>query len=415
MRTRQSMLFGILLALAVFARPAEAAPANCHCQYLVNGTDVDTTQKPGYNQIRPKDRIRCENHCKAELDARKGEMARKLPGACGNVTVRVLAWVGTWKPHKDIGAAQVDVPCGPGKPGTDGKTNQYAVKFVCGLSSPATSGNAVVAPGSYLTAINVHNPQNKPIALRKKFALALPGKEGPISPWVNVELGPDGALEIDCPEVHEWTRTQAFAKGFAVLETRSPEDHLDVVAVYTAGREHVETLHTERVPARLVVPAPEAPRCGGDLRTEVISNAQWVVTAAPPGSNVTVPTAATVVQDPIWGAGPWISAGQNSQSTGVAGRYTYEHTFCLCEGFSSPQLSLLVRADNSAQVYLNGNPAAGIPVGSWNPGTQIPASSFQAAWFKPGQNVLRITVQNNERNTGLAVTGSLTATNGRCP
>ncbi len=54
---------------------------------------------------------------------------------------------------------------------------QYAVKVVCGKSD-----GKVVVPGTYLTAINVHNPTEKTIGFRKKFAMALPGQwPGPVS------------------------------------------------------------------------------------------------------------------------------------------------------------------------------------------------------------------------------------------
>jgi hypothetical protein len=128
---------------------------------------------------------------------------------------------------------------------------QYAAKFVCGKSA-----GEVVAPGVYFTAINVHNPTYAPVHLRAKVAVALPGlKPGPVSAFYNASLGPDEALEIDCPDIfnphifkHAGTKAD-FLKGFVVIES---EVELDVVAVYTAaGREGgVETLDTERVPAR---------------------------------------------------------------------------------------------------------------------------------------------------------------------
>ena len=45
---------------------------------------------------------------------------------------------------------------------------QYSVKFVCGSSS-----GGPVAPGSYFTAINIHNPTDQKIRFRKKVAVAL--------------------------------------------------------------------------------------------------------------------------------------------------------------------------------------------------------------------------------------------------
>jgi hypothetical protein len=132
----------------------------------------------------------------------------------------------------------------------EGGLFQYAVKFVCGKSA-----GDVVAPGMYFTAINVHNPTEKTIVLRKKFAIALPGEEpGPVSQFFEAKLGPDQAFEIDCKDIFK--RTQAgtdFLKGFAVIYS---EVELDIVAVYTtAGRDGwVTALHLERVPPQSLRP-----------------------------------------------------------------------------------------------------------------------------------------------------------------
>lgn len=124
--------------------------------------------------------------------------------------------------------------------------HQYAAKFVCGKS-----GGGIVAPGSYFTAINVHNPLYSDVRFRVKVATGLPGlKPGPVSKFHAAQLGPDEALEIDCPDIHKLAENTAdFMKGFVVIES---ETELDVVAVYTAaGRDgQVETLHVERVTAR---------------------------------------------------------------------------------------------------------------------------------------------------------------------
>ena len=129
---------------------------------------------------------------------------------------------------------------------------QYAAKLVCGKST-----GKVVAPGVYFTAVNVHNPTYQPIDLRVKVAVALPGlQSGPISEFRSAKLGPDGALEIDCPDIFnaeifkfpEPIR-RGFVKGFVVIESKV---ELDVVAVYTAvgSGKLLETMHMERVPAR---------------------------------------------------------------------------------------------------------------------------------------------------------------------
>ncbi len=81
------------------------------------------------------------------------------PDPSKNNFVIIRAWLTATK------AAEVDT------------TFQYAVKFVCGKSE-----GKIVAPGKYLTAINVHNPTEKKIGFRKKFAIALPHeKPGPVS------------------------------------------------------------------------------------------------------------------------------------------------------------------------------------------------------------------------------------------
>jgi photosystem II stability/assembly factor-like uncharacterized protein len=109
-----------------------------------------------------------------------------------------------------------------------------------------------LANGRYYTAINVHNPTERPAAIRLKVATALAdGKPGPISRYLDVRLGPDEVISINCSEVRRLLQTkEEFLDGFAVLES---DVELDVVAVYTAAGEHgdVQTMHTERVPARL--------------------------------------------------------------------------------------------------------------------------------------------------------------------
>src|SRR5207244_1854448 len=112
------------------------------------------------------------------------------------------------------------------------------------------SQGRVAAPGEYWSAVNVHNPSARPVVFRVKVAVALPEHPGPVSPFRPFKLGADQALEIDREYILE-VGGGAFVKGFVVLE--SPIE-LDVVTVHTAaGAEGaVETLETERVPARRI-------------------------------------------------------------------------------------------------------------------------------------------------------------------
>ncbi len=137
---------------------------------------------------------------------------------------------------------------------------QYAAKFLCGEMEHKEHEDhgretkwGQVARGTYHTAVNVHNPTDKPTLVRFKFATALAdGKPGPISRFSEIRLGPDEAISLDCSQMFELLHLRPeFIDGFAVIES---DVDLDVVAVYTAGGEHgrVETMHTERVPARLL-------------------------------------------------------------------------------------------------------------------------------------------------------------------
>jgi hypothetical protein len=155
----------------------------------------------------------------------------------------------------------------------------YAAKFLCGDLKPgtATSPEGPVEPGSYSTAINVHNPHGFRVGLRKKAILLYDARhperavERPTPPAhrecpVLKELGPDWGLEIDCRDIREVLLAAAsgeagplastFIKGWVVIETLS-DVPLDVVAVYTVaplganGKQPV-SLATDRVPGSRV-------------------------------------------------------------------------------------------------------------------------------------------------------------------
>lgn len=121
---------------------------------------------------------------------------------------------------------------------------QYAVKFVCGIVD-----GRVAVRGTYLTAINVHNPTYETVPFRYKVAVARTGfTSGPITRIGSTGLKADAALEIDCMDIWRLTNTKEglWLKGFLVIET---DRRLDVLGVYTAaGRDqYVTTLEIERV------------------------------------------------------------------------------------------------------------------------------------------------------------------------
>lgn len=164
-------------------------------------------------------------------------MARSL--IIGSISVMMLLAISP-------AVAQPPPPTGPAAP------NEYAVKLVCGRT--AEEGGFV--PGAYATAINVHNPMREN-GLVFKIALANLAHPGPMtgfSPGMGLHY--DQAVEFDCRFAAHWLTDNhiavpSFFSGFFVIQARS---QLDVVAVYTAGAPGgpVASIHTERVPVRLV-------------------------------------------------------------------------------------------------------------------------------------------------------------------
>ncbi len=125
-------------------------------------------------------------------------------------------------------------------------------------------------PGTYLTAVNIHNPNARAVQFRKKAVVTLPERNkdrGPVSRAVVEVLGPDQGLEVDCQDVLGllFPRTgptappnlqTAFLKGFVVIEQEiktfregnqapSPLDvPIDVVGVYTLKNVEPRTAQT---------------------------------------------------------------------------------------------------------------------------------------------------------------------------
>jgi hypothetical protein len=148
----------------------------------------------------------------------------------------------------------------------------YAAKFLCGVLKPSEREDPV-EPGSYATAINVHNPHAHPVPIRKKAILLYRGDhpeeavERPTPPVrreqpVVQELGEDFGLEIDCNDIRQVLlrdaaddqvpRAPQFIKGWVVVETLT-DMPLDVVAVYTtrpheSGVQAAPPIATDRVP-----------------------------------------------------------------------------------------------------------------------------------------------------------------------
>ena len=143
----------------------------------------------------------------------------------------------------------------------------YAAKFICGSMSQPTQPNeeGPVEPGSYATAINIHNPNPREgVSFAKKAVLLFSANEKeegfevpkPPSKQMGAQLGPDFGMEIDGRDIRQELLSgqpvpaPVFIKGWVVIESQLP---LDVVAVYTVRGPNGEvSIAVDRVPATQV-------------------------------------------------------------------------------------------------------------------------------------------------------------------
>lgn len=124
---------------------------------------------------------------------------------------------------------------------------QYAVKFICTANVPGTSQTTdAFVPGSYQTAVNIHNPQNRLVKMRKKIASPIE-----ISKYFSFSMKPDAVERITCGQLNDFgVHVIHGFEGFLVIESTHS---IDVVAVYTAGGTHqgqVTTMDVEQIKER---------------------------------------------------------------------------------------------------------------------------------------------------------------------
>jgi hypothetical protein len=294
----------------------------------------------------------------------------------------------------------------------------YAAKFVCGMPTPTQP--QILVPGTYMSAINVHNPSRwETASLRKKLALGNPGEEiGRISPYFDKSLRADEAMLVECRDIYRHLNIplNQFIEGYAVFES---DRELDVVTVYTAGTglpNGVTTMHTERVPVRI------AKRCQ-DLNQSIKPvAAPWQVITDPSNSGPT-PRPIVLVNH------PWVSTEQSGSATSAGlpgtsgsapgGTYEYQYCFCLCTGPVKVNLTKLI-GDNTAEVFVNGA-SLGVIVNSNNTMTFATAAQLAqmntaaAGMLRPGENCIKVKVTNASGPTAFFIDGSISGANASCP
>lgn len=139
----------------------------------------------------------------------------------------------------------------------------------------------------------------------------------------------------------------------------------------------------------------------------------WIVTVDPSGGVVPRP-AEVITPNPAWLTIPgsqWIAANP----TGPNGYYTYQFCFCLDPRFQNARLLLDLRADDNAEVYLNGTLVGVTPPQSFNSPLPTHIDVNAQALFKEGENCVEVIVRNQYGVvTGLNIAGGVTADAGKC-
>ena len=123
----------------------------------------------------------------------------------------------------------------------------YSAKFLCGTIQAAPGSPefpdasrdtaAVLVPGTYLTSVNVHNPDTITVVLWKRPVEAKGQRmaRGRVGEMVGDTLTADQGLYVDCADILRLLRDRRslqdhFLEGFVVIRNRT---ELRVTAVYS--------------------------------------------------------------------------------------------------------------------------------------------------------------------------------------
>ena len=147
------------------------------------------------------------------------------------------------------------------------------------------------------------------------------------------------------------------------------------------------------------------PAGSGDPYWEVISDPDPGTSESRPATVIT-PNSAWKPAQPN---SAWISSyptADNDQN----GKYVFRRCFCLAPNFDTPNLTVSLRADDQATVFLNGVQIVATPISSFQTAAPTTATVMSQTSFKAGQNCLTVEVNNlSSVAMGLNLTGTMTA------
>jgi hypothetical protein len=138
--------------------------------------------------------------------------------------------------------------------------SSYAAKFVCGVSNIPTQNppsEPAVKRGNYATVVNMHNPNNRDVVIKKRIALGAPERYQLVPPTtliaptkrVDDKLPSDYTMYVDCAEIVNLLRQNGtpfsgtFLEGYVLIESfyaasfgTATDAELDVVTVTTTAQ-----------------------------------------------------------------------------------------------------------------------------------------------------------------------------------
>jgi hypothetical protein len=105
----------------------------------------------------------------------------------------------------------------------------------------------------------------------------------------------------------------------------------------------------------------------------------------------------------------WISS-YPTEVNDLDGTYSYQYCFCLAEKFDAPKLTLSLRADDWAEVFLNGQSLGATANPGYATASPQTIATSSPSHFRPGRNCIRVDVMNDGgQYSGFNLVGQMSA------
>ena len=265
-----------------------------------------------------------------------------------------------------------------------------------GLANTATSqwiGPAAgAAVGTYSYQVRFYLPCTQNVQITGRWAV---DNEGGI--YLNGNSSPvaslTGYLQSNFTQWHPFTINSGLVAGFNTLTFNvTNADNVTALRVELAG-----TANCCCPPTNTVVLNTGYDHPSGSVYAVGAADAFWTVTADP-DSGTTETRPATVIQrHPAWAVptanSQWLSSYPTAADD-LNGAYDFQTRFCLQPGWTNVVLNLCLRADDQAEVFLNGNLILTGPSPGFTVAGRACVTINNPGSFVTGANVLKVRVHN---------------------